>query len=130
HDFPIERKPMVDKGTVVDNKDQAAIQVVIQDQIEALRQGDFVKAFSFASPTVRQELGSAQRFVEMVKASYEQVIGPRSIVFEDVKEVMGIVTQPVLLYAQDGDLIIASYTMEKQGNGEWKISGCYLAPVK
>jgi hypothetical protein len=130
HDFPIERTPLVDTETVVGKEDQSAIRRVIESQIDALRAGDFVKAFSFASPAIQKELGSPQGFVDMVKTSYEQVIGPRSIVFEDLKQVMGIVTQPVLLFAQDGDLIIASYVMEKEENGDWKISGCYLAPVK
>jgi hypothetical protein len=130
HDFPVQRSPLIDKDSAVGRDDQTAIRAVIESQIAALRQGDFTKAFSFASPTVQKEVGSPQSFVEMVKSSYEQVIGPRSIVFEDLKQVMGIVTQPVLLFSQNGDLVIASYMMEKQENGDWKINGCYLAPVK
>jgi hypothetical protein len=98
--------------------------------MEALREGDYVKALSFASPAIQRKYGSAQAFMEMVKTSYEPVICSRSTVFEDLKQVMGIVTQPVLLFAQDGDLMIASYMMEKEENGDWKISECYLAPVR
>lgn len=52
------------------------------------------------------------------------------MVFEDLKQVMGIVTQPVLFFASDGDTVIASYVMEKEEDGDWKISGCYLAPIR
>lgn len=129
HDCPVAQTPLESKEKVT-SEDRAAIRTVIESQVAAFRNGDFAQALLFASPFVQHKFGSLQSYIEMIRSTYEPIIGPRSMVFEDLKQVMGVVTQPVLFFAQDGDLIIASYIMEKEGNGEWRISGCYLAPVK
>lgn len=79
---------------------------------------------------MKEQFETPKQFFETVKSAYDSVLIPRSMVFEDLKEVMGIITQPVLFLAADGDAVIASYIMEKEDNGDWKISGCYLAPIK
>ena len=40
----------------------------------------------------------------------------------------GSVIQPLRLVAPDNSVQVALYTMQKQPNGRWKISGCVLAP--
>jgi len=130
HDQPYLHFPTGTKETPVSEKDKVAIRIVIQGQIEAFRSGDGERAFSYASPGVKEQFETPKQFFETVKSAYDSVLIPRSMVFEDLKEVMGVITQPVLFLASDGDTVIASYIMEKQDNGDWKISGCYLAPIK
>lgn len=122
--------PVEDKEIIVSEKDRAAIRTAVAGQIQAFRLGDRERAFSYASPGIKQQFETPAQFFVAVKSAYESVLVPRSIVFEDVKQVMGIVTQPVLFLASDGDAVIGSYIMEKQDNGDWKISGCYLAPIR
>ena len=122
--------PITAKETKITESDKAAIRIVIQGQIEAFRTGDGERAFSYASAGVKQQFNTSADFFNTLKSAYESVIVPRSIVFEDLKQVMGIITQPVLFFASDGDTVIASYIMEKEDGGDWKISGCYLAPVR
>jgi len=50
--------------------------------------------------------------------------------FEKLVMVQGIPTQEVVLLAPDGDLVKALYLMEKQPDGTWKISGCFIVPMQ
>ncbi len=124
------RCPIESKEVIVSEQDRVAIRKTIAGQLQAFRSGDKEIAFSYASPGIKQQFETAAEFFASVKSAYDIVLVPRSVVFEDVKEVMGVITQPVLFLASDGDAIIGSYIMEKQDNGDWKISGCYLAPIK
>ena len=40
----------------------------------------------------------------------------------------GAVIQPLRLVTADGETVVALYTMQKQPDKEWRISGCELAP--
>ncbi len=122
--------PLVETDIVVNDKDKVAIRKAISGQIQAFRSGDKERAFSYASPGVKQQFDTPAEFFAAVKSAYDVVLVPRSVVFEDLKQVMGVVTQPVLFLAADGDTVIGSYIMERQNGGDWKISGCYLAPIK
>lgn len=130
HDCPVLRAPFEEKNQPISKEDVLAVRTVIEGQIEALRNGDFARAFSYVGPTIQSQYGDAQTFIEVVKTAYEPIFDSHSVVFEDPKAVMGLVTQPVLLLSSDGEMVMASYLMEKLDNGDWKINGCYLAPVK
>jgi hypothetical protein len=122
--------PIDSKETSVTEQDGVSIRKVITGQLDAFRKGDDGRAFSYASPGIKQQFETPSQFFSSVKSAYDIVLVSRSIVFEDLKQVMGVVTQPVLFLASNGDTVIGSYIMEKQDNGDWKISGCYLAPVR
>ncbi len=114
----------------VTDTDRTAIRSVIEQQLDALRRDDADGAFAFASPGIRTQFGTAKNFLAMVRASYQPVYRPRSVVFEDLTSVEGIPTQQVLLLSPDGEPVRALYLMEKQPDGIWKINGCYLVPIK
>ena len=114
----------------VTDTDRAAIRSVIERQLEALRRDDADGAFAFASPGIRTQFGTAKNFLAMVRASYQPVYRPRSVVFEDITPVEGIPTQQVLLLGPNGEPVRALYLMEKQPDGTWKINGCYLVPIE
>jgi hypothetical protein len=122
--------PITTKETSVSEQDSVSIRKVIAGQLDAFRRGDDDRAFSYASPGIKQQFETPAQFFATIKSAYDIVLVSRSIVFEDLKQVMGIVTQPVLFLASNGDTVIGSYIMEKQDNGDWKISGCYLAPIR
>lgn len=109
--------------------DSQRIRQVIGQQIEAFRQGDAIAAFTHAAPGIQQQFGSAEDFAAMVKAAYPPVYRPRSVMFEALHKVEGLPAQQVMLLDQSGKLIRATYTMEQQSGGEWKIAGCYLTPI-
>ncbi len=109
--------------------DLMAIRQVIEQQISAFQANDAVAAFSQAAPGIQMQFGTAENFARMVEAAYPTVYRPRSVIFENLLEVEGLPAQQVMLMDQSGQLIRATYMMQQQVKGEWKIAGCYLTPM-
>lgn len=130
HNQPSIYSPVGAKETKVTEQDGVLIRKVIAAQLDAFRKGDGERAYSYASPGIKQQFETPAQFFAAVKTAYDSVLVARSVVFEDLKQVMGVTTQPVLFLASNGDTVIGSYIMERQDNGDWKISGCYLAPIR
>ena len=130
HDCPVTGIEMDGRENIVCDLDREQIRAVISAQVASMRTSDFVKAVGLTTAALQRQAGSPEAFIESLKSTYRPVINSRSFVFEDLKQVMGIVSQSVLFFFEEGDVVLASYTMEKQEDGSWKISGCYLAPVK
>jgi hypothetical protein len=107
--------------------DHTAMRTVIERQLEAFRRDDAALAFSFNSPEIQAKYGTPDNFMAVVKTFYQPVYHPRRIGgFTDPRIIEGNVTQPVLLIGPDGKFVLALYTMQKQPDGEWKITGCSL----
>ena len=113
----------------VTKSDSLAIRQAISQQIEAFQRGDAIAAFSQAAPGIQMQFGTAENFATMVEAAYPPVYRPRSVVFESVLTIEGLPAQQVMLMDQKGQLIRATYTMQRQASGVWKIAGCYLTPM-
>lgn len=109
--------------------DLIAIRQVIEQQIAAFQAGNAVAAFSQAAPGIQAQFGTAENFARMVEAAYPPVYRPRSVVFENLLEVEGLPAQQIMLMDQSGQLIRATYLMQQQPRGDWKIAGCYLTPM-
>jgi hypothetical protein len=106
----------------------SAIKQVIGDQVHALKAGDGAKAFSYASPGIREQFETPDNFLAMVRAAYGALISARYTEFLDGAVIEDRVIQPLRLIAPDNSVLVALYTMEKQKDGRWKIAGCVLAP--
>ena len=109
--------------------DLIAIHQVIEQQIAAFQADNAVAAFSQAAPSIQAQFGTADNFARMVEAAYPPVYRPRSVIFENLLEVEGLPAQQVMLMDQSGQLIRATYLMQQQPVGDWKIAGCYLTPM-
>ena len=105
-----------------------SIKTTISEQLAALKAGDGPKAFAQASPSIRQQFGTATDFLAMVRAAYGALISARYTEFLEGAVIDGTVIQPLRLVAPDNSVRVALYTMQKQPDGRWKISGCVLAP--
>ena len=108
--------------------DWSAIRQVIGDQRKALKAGDGRKALAFAAPGIREQFGTPENFMAMVRNAYAALLDARYTEFLDGAVVDGAVIQPLRLIAPDNSVLVALYTMEKQKDGRWKIAGCILAP--
>lgn len=89
-----------------------------------LNRGDV--AFSLASPKVRRVFESADSFMEMVRSEYGAVYQPRSYRFLKPSVRGGEPLQAVEVIALDGAVSIAVFSVERQPNRSWRISGCYM----
>jgi ketosteroid isomerase-like protein len=106
--------------------DAAAIRQVIQSQMNAFRSDDWAAAFAYASPAIQGKFQSPQVFRQMVTEAYQPVYRPRGVQFRGVQGSEFGPTQEVFVVGPDGLSYLAYYTMEKQADGTWRISGCYL----
>jgi Domain of unknown function (DUF4864) len=108
--------------------DWKAIRQVISAQRAALVVGDKNKAFSYATPALRAQFGDADTFMAMVQLRYTVLLTARYTEFLDGAVVEGLVVQPLRLIDADNSVRLALYTLERQVDGKWRISGCRIGP--
>lgn len=112
----------------VRSADLAEIRAVINRQIDAFRRDDARGAFALASPGVQQAFGSAERFLDAVRASYRPVYRPSAVEFLELVTLGVDVVQPVKVTDHRGAVWLAYYAMQRQPDGSWRTSGCRLVP--
>lgn len=106
--------------------DAAAIRSVIERQLEAFQRDDGATAFTFASPYLQGMFGTPEAFMAMVKGGYQPVYRPRGHEFATLVKGESGPVQKVLFTDADGRVVLALYSMERQPDGSWRISGCSL----
>ncbi|GAB4353594.1 MAG: DUF4864 domain-containing protein [Kiloniellaceae bacterium] len=107
---------------------QQAIVGTISAQLEAFQRDDGVRAFSYATPALRQLFRTPENFMAMVRGGYQPVYRPRSVEFLDARVIDGQTAQAVRFVGPDGRTVIALYTMERQPDGSWRIAAVRLIP--
>lgn len=103
--------------------DGQAIRNVIERQLQAFQEDDGNEAFSYASPMIQRQFGSAETFMTMVRRGYPSVYRPQSVEFRGVELNGGYAVQEVFFLGPDGRPALALYFMELQEDGTWKING-------
>ena len=116
-----------DKPTAAD---WIVIREVIQAQIDAFREDKDELAFSYAAPGIREQFKTAENFMRMVKTGYPAVYRPASVAFVDNAVEDGIPIQAVQFSDNAGVVWIGLYTMQRQPDRSWKVSGCVLVRGK
>ena len=108
--------------------DWKSIKQVIAAQRAALVAGKGEKAFGYATPAIRAQFGDADIFMAMVQLEYSALLTARYTEFLEGAVIDGLIIQPLRLVDADNSVRVALYTMEKQKNGAWRISGCRIGP--
>jgi len=107
--------------------DKSAFQSIISGQIDAFRAEDGPKAYSYAAPMIRQIFPTPDVFMDMVRRGYQPVYRPQSFQFGEAGfSAAGRPIQKVTIVGPDGITYEAIYTMERQPDGTWQISGCAI----
>ena len=110
--------------------EQKNIRAIVEGQLAAFAKDDADKAFSFAAPNVRKSLGSAANFMSMVRSDYPVVYRPASVMFLKAEGMDGDVLQRVQMLDSDGVAWLAIYSLQKQKNKSWLITGCTVVADK
>ncbi|UMY18774.1 DUF4864 domain-containing protein [Methylobacterium organophilum] len=114
-------------GLAADEADRQAARGTIARQIEAFRRNDPATAYDQAAPQIRTLFPSPETFLAMVEKGYPAVLRPRSYSFagsEDTGE--DEITQGLSLQDENGIDWLAVYSLQKQTDGQWRITGCQL----
>lgn len=101
------------------------LQATILDQIDAFRADDFVRAFDFASPTIRSIFQTPERFGQMVRNGYPMVWRPDRVQMLDSRVEGGVPHQRVLVTDAEGRAHVLDYEMIETPDG-WRINGVTL----
>ena len=110
--------------------DARAVREVIEAQLDAFRQDDAPRAFSYATEGIRETFRTPQNFLEMVRTSYAVVYRPQTVKFEPPVLSDGEVVQPVRMTDAEGRAWLALYPMQREASGAWRINGCRLARLR
>ena len=105
-------------------EEEKNIRRVVQGQLDALAKDDAASAFSFAAPNVRDAFVTAPRFLDMVQRGYPVVYRPASVAFLKVEGKSDLAFQRVQMTDQAGVPWLATYSLARQKNGAWRITGC------
>ena len=106
--------------------DARAVREVIEAQLDAFRRDDAARAFSLATPGIRETFGTPENFMDMVRSAYAVVYRPKSVAFEAPVVIDGEVVQPVRMTDAEGRGWLAIYPMQRQPDGSWRTNGCQL----
>jgi hypothetical protein len=101
------------------------IQHTITAQIEAFRDADFERAFTYASPTIHQIFQTAGNFGSMVTTGYPMVVNPAQVEMQDLRTVGGALWQRVRITDQKGQGFLLDYQMIEGPDG-WLINAVQL----
>ena len=100
--------------------DTSAFKAVIAAQLQAFKDGDGPKAYSYAAPRVTQIFPSPEIFMQMVQNGYGPVLRNDDYRFGPAGfDNQGRPAQRVRLKGTDGKDYDALYYMEKQSDGSW-----------
>lgn len=99
----------------------------VERQIEAFRKDDAAMAYAQAAPSIQGMFTSPETFIEMVRKGYAAVYRARSFSIDRVEESgEDGISLGVKLQDENGIDWMALYSLEKQSDGDWRISGCRL----
>ena len=109
--------------------DAHAARAIVGAQLEAFASDDAKRAFSYAAPAIREMFGTPERFLAMVRAGYPAIYRASGVTFLIPLRVQGQLFQGVHLTDAAGVLWLATYRLERQADGSWRIAGCELQPA-
>ncbi|MEZ4316373.1 MAG: DUF4864 domain-containing protein [Myxococcota bacterium] len=106
------------------------IESMVRDQIEAFRRDDAAAAWKPVAPGLKRQLGTADRFLEMVREGYAPVYRPQRYSFGRMLYFDGGPAQSLDVVGPDGKPYRAIYLLEQQPDGTWATAGCILFAVE
>lgn len=122
------RNPPSTRPTPVSASDRRAVRNVVEAQLKALTEEDAERAFSFASPGIREQVGDAASFMTMVRSAYPMLIHPEAVSFFQPEGSGKLIAQVVQFRDHEGKLWRAVYELERQADRHWRINGCIVLP--
>ena len=98
------------------------VRFTISSQIDAFKENDVKKAYTFAAPNIQAQFPNPDLFGLMVRNGYPIIWRPKSFKFTKFKDLGETCVQRVLFQSYSGSLKSYDYILEKNNN-LWKIAG-------
>ena len=100
-------------------------QFIISTQINAFKNSNVNKAYSFASPFIKSKFANAEIFATMVKSSYPMIWAPTDYRFLEFTYFNASLIQRVLFIDENESIFIFDYELKNYGDDNWLINGVY-----
>ena len=110
--------------------DAKVVRSVVEAQLAAFAADDAAKAFSYAAPNVREAVGTPAGFLTMVQRSYPVVYRPGSVAFLKPNGKNDDAIQRVQMTDAAGESWLTIYSLQRQKNKSWRITGCNVVGNK
>ena len=94
----------------------------ISSQIEAFKENNIKKAYTFAAPNIKAQFPNPDVFGLMVRNGYPVIWRPKNFKFTKFQDLGNKSIQRVLFQSYDGSLETYDYILEKYDD-LWKIAG-------
>jgi hypothetical protein len=108
----------------------ARSRAVIERQFEAFARDDAEAAYALADPTIKQMFVDADHFMAMVRDHYAPVYRHRSVEFGAFAQSGDEASLEATLVDNDNVVWTALYSLRREANGDWLISGCILVKAE
>ena len=125
----LEPPPDLPAATGLTRADQAAMQLLIEAQIAAMRSDDWPAAFALESPDLQAQYGTPAALRDDVTAHYAPFPGIASADFIDIVTFRGLPTYRVTLEGGDGSTTTAYFLVRRLDDGSLRVAGCVLVRV-
>ena len=122
--------PTAQAATTFSAADEKSVRSVIEAQLAAFARNDAVAAFAYAAPNVRKAMGSPAVFLKLVQNDYPVVYRHASVAFLKPEGQANNAIQRVQMEDANGDSWLATYTLQRQKNKSWRITGCSVVENK
>jgi hypothetical protein len=122
----LEPPPDLPVATGLTGAEAAAMRSLIEEQIAAMRTGNWPAAFALASPDLQAQYGTPTALAEDVTAHYAPIPAVASVRFIDIVMFRGLPTYRVNLAHADGRVTTAYYLVRRLEDGSLRIAGCVL----
>mgnify|MGYP001369978527 FL=1 len=99
-----------------------AVRYTISSQIDAFKDKNVKKAYTFAAPNIQAQFPNPDIFGLMVRNGYPIIWKPKNYKFTTFKDLGNRCIQRVLFQSYNGSLQSYDYILEKDGD-LWKIAG-------
>ena len=126
--LPIVADPGQIQGAV-DTANEAAMRLLIEAQIAAMRADDWPGAFALASPDLQAQYGTPDALKDDVTAHCAPLPAIASAEFIDIVTFRGLPTYRVTLADGNGLTTTAYYLVRRLDDGSLRIAGCVLVRV-
>jgi Domain of unknown function (DUF4864) len=108
----------------------ARSRAIIEQQFDAFTRDDAEAAYALADPTIKEMFADPDHFLAMVRDRYPPVYRHRSVEFGDFAELGDEASLKATLVDNDNAVWTALYSLRREANGDWLISGCVLAKAE
>jgi hypothetical protein len=118
--------PIAAAASPVETRDAKNIQAVVNSHLKALAEDDAPRAFASATSETREQLGTPENFLNLIKQEYSPIYHSRQAVFMPAELINGQTIQVVRVTGADNRIWVALFRMERDEDESWKIAGCEL----